>query len=735
MAIINDETKRLDLPKPNAQNFLQDDVERLREALEDIGQLAATIAADGKLDPAQIPDSVAQWDANQIIDASHMPGTVVQTDSNGKIPLANIPQAAQVSRFSVSTEAAMLALPAIPGDICRRTDIPAYFLLMDTPATNRDAWRRLHADSFYDQFAPRDNPLAGVKGPLALKAEGTGNYDAATVGQVNRVAAIAGGGASMSAVMNNFIGAVEWYNGPRTGQYTVGIAGYRPADGQIVQRSEVPDIVTAMKAGLLNVVPAMTATSGPFAGQPRTSDQRWVTSDDPDRPTAHRSSFSWGDGDENSGTTIRLPDLNGVQLNSIKHLFLSGQGTGNAEPSPGQVWMQSAPEIYGYFSGLTGSQFQIGGGSAVHGTGPDVTRFNGKSGSSDNVTGYAPNNYGWEFKASYSNATYARLPPYQNDPADIIEPKKRIGDLYPNHAVGIWVIRVTGSFSAANTDFNVIANDPVAPQTGTLIKGGDVISRYRIAGTEHISARLQAQGNYLQDGWAALSVVDETGVTPTKSIKIHGSGITEIPSLLQFGKMARLNANPISAASGQVQVDLYSPGYPATRLAVGGGYVTRKGTGGPWGGPSNQGTGNLFNFDWGSDTVDSRVTQPIELWIDVSNRGLIQMVAQCDRHLKKDIQYKQDADRALSEVMRWKPATFRFKGFDQFPESGIKTGFIAQDLMPVSPDCVMGQGLQEGYDPHNPVGAYHLDELAMMTKLVQAVQVLTRRIEALETRK
>ncbi|ENW4943704.1 phage tail protein, partial [Salmonella enterica] len=500
MAIIPDKTQRLDLPKPNVQNFLQDDVERLREALEDIGQLAATIAADGKLDPAQIPDSVAQWDANQIIDASHMPGTVVQTDSNGKIPLDKIPQAAQVTRYSVATEAAMLALPAIPGDICRRTDIPAYFLLMDTPATNRDAWRRLHADDFYDQFASKSDPLAGIKGPLALKAEGVGDYDAATIKQLKSVSN-SGNAATMSGVMNNFIGAVEWFNGSRLNLP----AGYVAADGQPLSRTAYPDLWAAVNSGML--------LSIDDTGWWNLAGVKYL----------HRSKYSMGDG----ATTFRVPDLNGAQADSLPRIFLAGSKDGSTDWTldavAGITAPQSAPNIIGGISPLFWNGTATSSGAFYAASNPNAN-VAGNTGTA-NILGMATAGFdASKSTAPGANTTYGKLG----------------STLAPNHAGGVWIIRANGSFSAANTAFNVINKDTVAPANGTSVSGGALISSYHIGNTEIFRSRLYSQADY---GQTLKSVLAVEGLNQDGTIQAGNKANFEFNSIGNFTAQGVVDCN------------------------------------------------------------------------------------------------------------------------------------------------------------------------------------------------
>lgn len=71
--------------------------------------------------------------------------------------------------------------------------------------------------------------------------------------------------------------------------------------------------------------------------------------------------------------------------------------------------------------------------------------------------------------------------------------------------------------------------DAIAPVTGTLVKGGDVVSMYKVGSVNQISGRVQAQGKSGQDAWVALSIVDETNVNPAQSIKIHADGRVDTP--------------------------------------------------------------------------------------------------------------------------------------------------------------------------------------------------------------
>ncbi|EON2339054.1 tail fiber domain-containing protein [Escherichia coli] len=728
MAIINDETKRLDLPKPNASNFLQDDVERLREALEDIGDKVATIAADGKLDPTQIPDSVVQWDANQIIDASHMPGTVVQSDANGKIPLDKIPQGALVTRFSVSTEAAMLALAAIPGDICRRTDIPAYFLLMDTPATNRDAWRRLHEDGFYDQFASKSDPLAGVKGPLALKAEGVGDYDAATIKQLKAVSN-SGNAATMSGVMNNFIGAVEWFNGSRLSLP----AGYIAADGQEESQTDplTADLYTAVKNDLF-----VTVDESVWLADPVTQGGFALTQ----RACYVKQSTTPG--------KFRVPDLNGVQKNSIQGVFLRGS-TPAWTNGPGYLASdQLKDHTHILYFNVATTRNEIPSAQALRGGGVlkklPIAPDNSYDTSLDD----------YSYSASEKYVAGRTTVPYENTVVS------SVSETTPRAAVGIWIIRANGAFNAANTAFNVINKDTTTPASSTTVSGGKLISSYYIGNVETYRTRLYSQGDFAVSHLAVLAVENmnpDGTVTPGNAAyyTFNSNGEFKVPGVVNCNGLTMIGRAAGSPTIILSEMDNTSVGIAMRRtntgtagprnivslrqsstnpgdmskayLNVDGGFICRRGINAAASNPDN-----AFNFNW--------TTSSMEVWIDSSNvfningNGVVAVTS--DRALKFDIHYPSATRSALDEVLAWRPANFGFKPRGVIPASRGHLGFIANDLVRVSPECVSGTGLPEDADLEKVQlkDAYHLDTTAMLAKMTLAFKALEERLRILEAR-
>lgn len=135
---------------------------------------------------------------------------------------------------------------------------------------------------------------------------------------------------------------------------------------------------------------------------------------------------------------------------------------------------------------------------------------------------------------------------------------------------------------------------------------------------------------------------------------------------------------------------------------------------------------NSWQFYWNTSSQ-------LEAWVDTSKVGNVTLSSTSDKGLKKDIKYRDDASKALEEVLQWRPADFKMKARGIIPESADQLGFIANDLIAVSPDCVSGKGLPESYDiekdPNNP-DAYYLNQVPMIARLAQAIQAQQEQIAA-----
>ncbi|MFU2317778.1 pyocin knob domain-containing S74 family peptidase [Rahnella sp. PCH160] len=137
---------------------------------------------------------------------------------------------------------------------------------------------------------------------------------------------------------------------------------------------------------------------------------------------------------------------------------------------------------------------------------------------------------------------------------------------------------------------------------------------------------------------------------------------------------------------------------------------------------------NPFNFYWNDANL--------EAWIQTTQVGNVTLAAVSDKALKSDIAYMDEnpdmSGVALAEVLQWRTATFKYKARGVLEESDTQLGFIANDLVLVSPECVKGEGLKDGWDENNPEDAYYLNEIALIAKLTDALQTQQEQIEALQ---
>lgn len=358
--------------------------------------------------------------------------------------------------------------------------------------------------------------LTALSGPLRLGGDAVSSYDAVTLKQL-QASSGGGTGASLTGVMNNFIGQVNWFNGSRA----LLPAGNLAADGQTLNRADYPDLWAAINVGLF----------------PSVSDALWLTSDNSSTPWDNRSKFSTGDG----STTFRMPDLNGIQDGSKGGLFLSSAAKAVGSTSPardvGKIYDQNAPNIKGEMTiaySSQGSIFDYGSG-ALQPSGTITTNLFNLTKIND---GGSSNRFGnFSLDASRSNSVY----------------RDNNGWLIPTSAAGIWIIRVSGAFKAANTNFNVINGDTTTPANGTIVYGGDVKSVYQIGGVDTATASFRAKYSVGGVKTAEIRVVDGSTITswtmPSTAGTLFGSGdLTATPWInltLQAGWSVNTNSRAV----------------------------------------------------------------------------------------------------------------------------------------------------------------------------------------------
>lgn len=544
---IDQQTDRFKLDLPNEANTLKHDVARLIDSFNTLDEKAAKLDDDGHVSLDQLPDTIAKLTGAGFIKDEQIPTKVPLMDANGKLSISNIPEQALMTVFDAPSEVMMLELDPAPtiGDVCNITTTPfKQYLLVKADPTNRDSWRELPARAVTSvngisgdvtvAAAGVNNDitsLTALSGPLTLGGEGISDYDAVTVKQL-RASNGNAGGANMTGVMNNFIGAVEWFNGLRPNYPS----GYIPADGQYVERAEAPDLWHAIDTGMLLSV---TDTEW-LTGKAGTVNGVVINS-----PAIHRGKYSKGGAagtcpDKSvTGAWFRMPDLNGLQTGSVSGVFL--RGSGNRPEITGSLANSSLPNITGQIN-LHGSEKAsiISGasgaltGSSVH---PGVYRTPADLTEASNAT--AQSFGGVTFDASKSSGVYGHqeIYPIGTNGTGIWS----ANEVRPPQAVGVWLIRANGSFTAANTEYNVISADSSAPPVNTVVHGGVIKSRYNVNGKTRLAA-----SSYANFPWG-------------KSASLASHNL-DIVAYNDDGSLAS-NATYMFQANGQVVIPMGNTGY------------------------------------------------------------------------------------------------------------------------------------------------------------------------------
>ncbi|MDY0973319.1 hypothetical protein SOM23_19550, partial [Siccibacter turicensis] len=274
--------------------------------------------------------------------------------------------------------------------------------------------------------------------PLPLSAPAVNPNDAPTLQQVQNMSGGATG-PTQSGVMNFGIGAKSLRDSRNY------IPPYEVvADGQQLNRADWPDLwAYAQMVGVI-------------------TDSDWRGD------VAQRAKYSDGDG----SLTFRVPDLNGVQLNSIPSLY--GRGDGGLGVA-GQAQEGGVPNITGSF-GVR--KINNGGQNTWTRSGAFIVSLPTDLGNlaSYSTGGTAAPPELINFDASMSNRLY-----------------KGISEVRPNSFFNVWVIRASGAFLAANTSFGVMNSYASGQPSQSLLEGGRVQSEIRVAGVLDAKAALVAK--------------------------------------------------------------------------------------------------------------------------------------------------------------------------------------------------------------------------------------------------
>lgn len=300
--------------------------------------------------------------------------------------------------------------------------------------------------------------LTALAGPLRLGGDPISALDAATKRYVDNAVAAGGGGGggpTMNGIMNNGIG-------------TPGMAASRafiqpydlPQDGQLVLRADYPELWAF--AQMLTPI----------------SDADWLGL------ANNRGRYSHGDG----STTFRLPDWNGVQPGSITAPFMRGTNGGD-----GVINQAAVPNLKGQTNIVAN-----GAGRMFMNTAWDTPPFYRAPNNTDGFRdGFITENF--------VGAGYTGSIGFNAELSDPVFGRYGVrNDLFPNHINGVYVVRARGSFTAANTIWQVISAEDSVPVAGSTVAGGSVVSKSQVAGNDYVDAVFR--GYSIVDGNAAAEI-------------------------------------------------------------------------------------------------------------------------------------------------------------------------------------------------------------------------------------
>lgn len=344
------------------------------------------------------------------------------------------------------------------------------------PIWNKYSGATSLANVFDTQVFLKADNLAGIQdraaawlnvrplGSTPLAGDGVGDYDAVTMRQLRNSSG--GTGPSMNGVMNYGVGSFHITDSRAFLQrYEVF------SDGQLLNRADYPDLW------------AYAQLHSPI------TDAAWLGD------WGQRGKYSSGNGT----TTFRVPDRNGVQPGSIRSLF--GRGDGGNSVNNGEIRQSSLPNITGAlgFHGQGPASSPTSGTTLATGSGAMVSqnaipRYVGAT----TLLHEGPNSYGSvNFNAAASNPVYNRYPELSDE-------------VLPRNFTGVWTIRASGGFTAANTSWSVINADATNPPNGTVVLGGSIDSKYLVAGQDKYRSSFQMYGQNEVDLATRITTINDT---------------------------------------------------------------------------------------------------------------------------------------------------------------------------------------------------------------------------------
>lgn len=320
--------------------------------------------------------------------------------------------------------------------------------------------------------------LRGVDGIFTLGADGANPLDAVSLRQMQAAIANVSGSGGINGVMSTFIGDVSWWIGA-AGQILP--TGYVDVSGQLLLRSDYPEIWSLISAGVL----------------PSNSESFWQS-----EPTG-RGNFSTGTVTSGANANFRMPDLNGLQSGSIPGLFLRGSAKGDPNSGGlGTIRENAAPNIAGAMPYVLASSSTLTFGAFANNW---QNFWSQAPAGGNNTCTYRENPV--TFDASRSSTSYG---------------KNSTTEVRPNSIKGTWIMRMKGTFSA-QTSFAVMISVASNPANSTTTEGGKV--RSTLVGPSGEIGGADLSYKHVVDGAGVVTKSAVIGVTGgAGNVEISNSG-------------------------------------------------------------------------------------------------------------------------------------------------------------------------------------------------------------------
>lgn len=534
------------------------------------------------------------------------------------------------------------------------------------------------------------------QGATPLAGDPVNDYDAATKRWVENLVNTGTVGPSMNGVMNYGVGDFHLRDSRAYIQpYEV------VADGQLLNRADWPELW------------AYAQMLTPIA------DADWLA--DP----LKRGKYSLGNGT----TTFRVPDRNGVQTGSVRALF--ARGDGGSSSNDGVIMESFLPNINASISfhgsgpsATPSSGTNLAGSTgALQTTGDVIPRYvNGTS-----LLSTAANSFGGlTFSASRSSPAYGR----NNLGTD---------EVLPRNFTGVWVIRASGGFVAANTQWQVINADAVRPGSGVKASSGQVRAQYKIGAVVEADAGLRCDA--YMDGfyYAILSVYNKTkGVTKDLAFDDAGT-LSSDRFAARYGSLMSWSETGTRIGTYATVRQSIGQNYAFNSLFSGGqqvdtGYATTLHHG-----LIHNNNGSFAQGTWlvvGDDNAQYQTRMNIQpnshdVFFSVSILGsdsfyTLQKNAISDENLKHDIQ-PGTVEKAWSNLSSLEYVTFIYNNDEK---ERVRRGVIAQKAEIIDPLYVKTVKFypSEGVE----VEQKQLDTTPMLLDTMHVVQELMKKVESLE---